>query len=181
MKLSLEQKVKSDLKFWPQFWSPYNKFWLDSITIISSWHTPSLSKRPPPYLTSKFLHRYFPCVNAPVSSVSSVVFVNMYTGRYYSLIRWPPPSFLLLALEHELTQDHPLSPLQNASSFGAFWFACTADFNGTGSAKLLFFQKLQQLSWLLTSHVLRNGEIEGDKCMRENLIFEQMLPPYICM
>ena len=43
--------------------------------------------------------------------------------------------------EHELTQDRSLSPLQNASSFDASWFACTAYFNGTGSAKLPFFQK----------------------------------------
>ena len=100
MKLSLEQKFKFDLKFWSQFWSPYNKFWLNSTTIISisSWHTASLSKRPSPYLTSKFLHKYFPHVNAPVSSISSVVFINMYTGRYYSLIRWPPLSRLVVGV-----------------------------------------------------------------------------------
>ena len=63
-----------------------------------------LSKCPPPYLAPKFLHRYFPRVNAPVSSVFWACFLMsfglalhwlcLYMGRYYSLVCWRSPSLL---------------------------------------------------------------------------------------
>ena len=104
-----------------------------------------------------------------------------YTGCYYSLICWPPPSFVVVHWKHKLTQDHPLSPLQNASCFNPSWFGINtsvAHFNGTSSAKLPFFQK--DAAFVVIVH-FRCGSDEGGVCMRQNLIFKQMLPPNFCL
>ena len=89
-------------KFWPHFWSLHNKFWLELTTTVSSWKYAPLSKLSPLFNLNKF----FPRVNAPyqVSSghvflmsfglaLSSIVFINMYTGSYCILAK-----FLLVAL-----------------------------------------------------------------------------------
>ena len=86
---------------------------------------------------------------------SSIVFVNRYSQNYYSLISWPPPQLLLLALDlgtraymglsHATTDDAKYSMCLGLLSTQAPVIFC-----GTHSAKLPFFQKLWQLAWLST-------------------------------
>ena len=73
-------------------------------------------------------------------ALSLIVFVNIYTGCYYSLVCWPLLSFLLFALG---TQAYAgLFPVTNdgdPSCFDAFWLTDVTDFLSTHSVKLAFF------------------------------------------